>query len=326
VDSLEKAAYHGFSGFSGSVGLNRATIVFAIVMIFLVTACHRHARQGERWESETSTYQTTRDGYYRVRKGDTLHAIAFDYGMDWRDIASWNHIPSPYLIYPDQELRLLPPGQAATSGGSGKNTGVTTTGTQPRPTDRTASSDASTGSATTSGLKTPSSSTTTTAPARTPAPASTTAATAPASPATTTPSRKSSEPASSAPVGGDPSQWLWPTNGRVVSNFRENDPSRNGIEIAGDEGQPIVATAAGEVVYSGNGLIGYGELIIIKHSDRMLSAYAHNKQRLVSEGDRVSAGRKIAEMGRDERNKPLLHFEIRINGNPGNPLNYLPPR
>jgi lipoprotein NlpD len=119
---------------------------------------------------------------------------------------------------------------------------------------------------------------------------------------------------------------LWPTNGRVISNFKPNDPARNGIEIAGEEGQPIVATAAGEVVYSGNGLIGYGELIIIKHSDRMLSAYAHNRQRLVAEGDRVSAGRKIAEMGRDERNKPVLHFEIRVNGNPGNPLNYLPPR
>jgi lipoprotein NlpD len=112
----------------------------------------------------------------------------------------------------------------------------------------------------------------------------------------------------------------------MVSSFKANDPSRNGIEISGREGQPIISAAAGEVVYSGNGLIGYGELIIIKHSDRMLSAYAHNRKRLVSEGDQVGAGVKIAEMGRDDRNKPLLHFEIRINGNPGNPMNYLPPR
>ena len=86
------------------------------------------------------------------------------------------------------------------------------------------------------------------------------------------------------------------------------------------------ATAAGQVVYSGNGLIGYGELIIIKHSERMLSAYGHNRKRLVSEGQRVAAGDRIAEMGRDERNQTLLHFEIRRNGAPQDPLRYLPAR
>ena len=306
--------------------MKQATLIFVIMLAFMMTACHRHSKQAESWNSQISSYEKTRDGYYRVRKGDTLHAIAFDYGMDWRDIASWNHISSPYLIYPDQQLRLSPPGQAASANRSKNTAGVTTSGAPPAPAARTAESGASTSSATTSGLKTPSASTTTTAPARRTPPASGTAASVPASPATGTPSSRTSTPASSSPADVDPSQWLWPTNGRVVSNFKPNDPTRNGIEITGEEGQPIVATAAGEVVYSGNGLIGYGELIIIKHSDRMLSAYAHNRQRLVSEGDRVSAGRKIAEMGRDERNKPLLHFEIRINGSPGNPMNYLPPR
>jgi len=92
----------------------------------------------------------------------------------------------------------------------------------------------------------------------------------------------------------------------------------------GKEGQAIIASSGGQVVYSGNGLIGYGELIIIKHSEKMLSAYAHNKVRLAKEGDSVSTGQKIAEMGRNAGNEQLLHFEIRARGKPVNPLNYLP--
>ena len=111
-----------------------------------------------------------------------------------------------------------------------------------------------------------------------------------------------------------------------MSSFTANEPARNGIEIAGREGQAIRAAAPGEVVYSGNGLIGYGELIIVKHSDRMLSAYAHNRKRLVAEGQTVAAGELLAEMGRDERNKALLHFEIRVNGAPQDPMKYLPKR
>jgi lipoprotein NlpD len=123
---------------------------------------------------------------------------------------------------------------------------------------------------------------------------------------------------------GDPSRWLWPTDGRLLSTFRANDPSRKGIDIAGSAGQPVVASAAGQVVYSGSGLIGYGELIIIKHSDRMLSAYAHNSKRLATEGQQVTAGSKIAEMGTNDRNQAVLHFEIRLNGTPVDPLKYLP--
>ncbi len=109
-----------------------------------------------------------------------------------------------------------------------------------------------------------------------------------------------------------------------MRGYVAGDPSRNGLDIAGQEGQPIKASSAGKVVYSGNGLIGYGELIIIKHSERMLSAYAHNKLRLVQEGEQVSAGQKIAEMGRNDQNEQLLHFEIRVRGKPVNPLEYLP--
>ena len=110
----------------------------------------------------------------------------------------------------------------------------------------------------------------------------------------------------------------------MLRSFSANDPARKGLDIAGSEGQAVNAAAAGTVVYSGNGLIGYGELIIIKHSERMLSAYAHNRSRLVAEGAQVRAGQKIAELGRNDRNEQVLHFEIRVNGSPVNPLQYLP--
>jgi lipoprotein NlpD len=119
--------------------------------------------------------------------------------------------------------------------------------------------------------------------------------------------------------------WRWPTEGRVLRPF---DPSatRRGIGITGQAGQPVAAAAAGEVVYSGTALIGYGELVIIKHSESMLSAYAHNQRRLVAEGQRVEAGQTIAEMGMNERDEVLLHFEIRRNGQAEDPLRFLPAR
>ncbi|MDX1626990.1 MAG: peptidoglycan DD-metalloendopeptidase family protein, partial [Wenzhouxiangellaceae bacterium] len=119
--------------------------------------------------------------------------------------------------------------------------------------------------------------------------------------------------------------WRWPTAGEVARRFDPGD-TRKGILIAGSAGQPVVAAADGSVVYSGNGLIGYGALIILKHSDSMLSAYAHNRERLVREGETVRAGETIARMGRDERGSEVLHFEIRGNGKPVDPLDYLPGR
>ena len=248
----------------------------------------------------------TRDGHYRVRKGDSLHAIAFNLGLDWRDIASWNHIAAPFTIYPDQELRVIPPRQVSSAVKTQTNGATSTSGKQPPSSSGAASDSKRQGAANTTALKTPQA--TTTATYKPPAP------------------KTVSEKAPATSVEPDPSGWLWPTKGRIISNFKANDPARNGIEIGGKEGQVISATAAGQVVYSGNGLIGYGELIIIKHNDRLLSAYAHNRQRLVSEGQKVKAGEKIAEMGRNDRNQALLHFEIRVNGTPNNPLNYLPTR
>lgn len=139
-------------------------------------------------------------------------------------------------------------------------------------------------------------------------------------------SKTSSQQKSSGSVASNnkPVQWRWPTEGKVLNTFALNKLSQRGIDIAGKLGQPVHAVADGKVVYSGNGLAGYGNLIIIKHSDRYLSAYAYNQQRLVSEGMKVKAGKVISKMGRSSDGSTRLHFEIRKNGKPVDPLRYLP--
>jgi len=128
------------------------------------------------------------------------------------------------------------------------------------------------------------------------------------------------------PFGGrDPTQWIWPTSGKPLNTFKVSRLDRRGIGIAGELGQPVLAVADGKVVYSGNGLAGYGNLIIIKHSDTYLSAYAYSQERLVEEGMKVSSGKMIATMGSKD-NTAKLYFEIRRNGKPVDPLKYLPKR
>jgi len=261
-------------------------LVKGLIAVFFLTtlaACSYHPPAPIEEHSATQVKRLQNaDGTYTVSSGDTLYAIAFSYGLDHRDVADWNGIASPYVIYPGQNLRLSPPAP-----GSGRN--------------RRKSSPVKI-----SAIKPPS--------------ATTTRAGASGSPS------KATGKAASTNGSADPENWKWPVNGRVIRGYVAGNPSRKGLDIAGREGQPIKASSAGKVVYSGNGLIGYGELIIIKHSERMLSAYAHNKVRLVQEGEQVSAGQKIAEMGRNDQNEALLHFEIRTYGKPVNPLVYLPKR
>lgn len=228
-----------------------------------------------------------------VRRGESLYSISFRYGLDWRELAHWNAIGEPYVIHPGQALRLREPA-------AGMPAVARTAPRLPEPEPEPAP-----------GLPPPAD--TRAAPDR-PQPVPAEEPTRAAAPATGAAER--------AMAG---IRWSWPTEGRVTRRFDPND-TRKGIAIAGDRGQPVMAAAEGQVVYSGTGLIGYGELIIIKHSDSMLSAYGHNNRRLVNEGERVRAGQQIAELGINERNEQILHFEIRRNGQPEDPLRYLPPR
>jgi len=247
-------------------------------------------------------------GSYRVQRGDTLYSIAFRHGVDYRDLAEWNGIPPPYTIYPGRELRLssaraaarppvaqaAPPPKTATSPPP-----ASSTVSKPAPFEPVASSPPSTNAGTPSRVGSP-----------TPPPV---ASTSPPPP----------EPPIAA--SGDIA-WRWPADGQVVGGYVAGDPMKQGIDIAGKAGAPVKAAADGTVVYSGNGLIGYGELIIVKHSPAFLSAYGHNQKRLVQEGDKVKAGQTIAEMGSSGASKDELHFEIRRNGKPSNPIDYLPRR
>jgi lipoprotein NlpD len=118
--------------------------------------------------------------------------------------------------------------------------------------------------------------------------------------------------------------WRWPADGQLVGRYAPGEPTQQGIDIAGNAGAPVRAAADGVVVYSGSGLVGYGELVIVKHNDQWLSAYGHNRSRIVNEGQVVKAGQQIAEMGHSGAARDMLHFEIRYNGKPVDPLQYLP--
>ncbi|HET9032985.1 MAG TPA: peptidoglycan DD-metalloendopeptidase family protein [Dokdonella sp.] len=247
--------------------------------------------------SATSGNDRTPHGSYRVRKGDTLYSIAFRNGMDYRDVARANGIGPPYTIYVGQLIRLEE--QRAEQRPVAATRPVPSRAPpRPQPSPQPAQ--------------------------KAPAPASPPAAvvvTKPSPAPSRAPEPQRSDSTSDSAIG-----WRWPAEGQLVARFVSGDQTRQGINIAGKSGDPVRATADGEVVYSGNGLIGYGELIIVKHSSTMLSAYGHNRRRLVQEGDRVKGGQQIAEMGSSSATRDMLHFEIRRNGKPVDPLGFLPKR
>lgn len=133
-------------------------------------------------------------------------------------------------------------------------------------------------------------------------------------------------PAPLPPAGPAPTGWGWPSNGVLIGKFSSNGSLNKGIDIAGDLGQPVLAASDGTVVYAGSGLRGYGELVIIKHSYTYVSAYGHNRRLLVREGQQVKVGQTIAEMGSTGTDRVKLHFEIRRQGKPVDPLQFLPRR
>jgi lipoprotein NlpD len=258
-------------------------------------------------------------GTYVVAHGDTLYSIAFRNGVDFRDLAQWNGVAAPFTIWPGQTLKLSPPAGA---------TAPATPVSAPPPT--------AVASAPVFQTISPAASTPASAPAAAPTPGadvasggsaiqSTTVAAVPvageAAPPSLPPAAPPAAVGASHSVGGI--TWRWPASGSVIKRFKSSD-AIPGIEIAGKPGEPVRAAAGGVVVYSGNGLVGYGELVIIKHSDSYLSAYGHNRKRLVKEGQHVSVGQQIAEMGSTGASRNELQFQIRRDGNPVDPLKYLP--
>jgi len=231
---------------------------------------------------------------HKVEQGDSLYSIGFYYGHDYRDIAKWNNISSPYVIHKGEWLRVAPPDERWSSEqkqrkreskfdkNPSNNSKNRISHAEKRDTQRTTQANR--------------------------------------------PQIKSTKRIVAEDFTDKTSRinkWVWPAKGRLLDGEKKFSQRNKGIDIAGRRGQSVYATADGKVVYSGSGLIGYGKLIIIKHNKTYLSAYAHNEKILVTEGAIVKRAQKIAHMGRTPDNRIQLHFEIRRNGKPVDPLRYL---
>ncbi|MFL6648501.1 MAG: peptidoglycan DD-metalloendopeptidase family protein [Sulfurifustaceae bacterium] len=263
--------------------------------------------------------------YREVRAGDTLYSIAWESGRDYRDLAAWNNLPTPYVIKPGQKLRLYPPRgginhKTKTNGASyrivarGETVHGIAHSTGVRDQDLIAWNSLKPPYALTPGQRlrlTPPEQRVATLKLRD----STTKTTNTSTSATTTHRAEADD--------HDAIAWVWPTEGAVAVRFAPNNGAK-GIDISGSAGQAIRAAAAGKVVYQGSGLRGYGQLIIIKHNADFLSAYAHCAAIYVQEGSVIKAGQKIAAMGSSGTERTKLHFEIRRRGTPVDPLGFLP--
>ena len=231
-------------------------------------------------------------GYYSVKSGDTLIRIGMDNGQSWRDIARWNNIENPNLIETGQVLRVTPPEETGVVVRPVSSTNVVTS-----------SAPANTASA--------------------PAPASNTASVRPPASAANPPNASTpSNNLANTDSAEETVSFQWPTRGNVLAGFDE--VKNKGIDIAGKAGDPVLAAADGKVVYAGSGLRGYGNLVILKHNNTYLTAYAHNQSLLVKEDQAIKRGQKIAEMGNSDADQVKLHFEIRRQGKPVDPAKYLP--
>jgi lipoprotein NlpD len=281
---------------------------------------------------------------YTVKRGDTLHQIALDHGLDYRELAAWNNIENVNVIRVGQVLVLGPPagqpGVATAPGQPGAATAplvtvapVTPGAGETRPpqvTPTTPSGRPNTATFKTEprAVKIPYSEHAFAQLQHTPAtaPVATIAPEARATPAPAIAPAAPSKPESGRVPEIDDNNlgWIWPATGKIVAGFSES-ANLKGIDIAGKAGQPVVASAAGKVVYAGTGLRGYGKLIIVKHNNTFLSAYAHNREISVKEGQQVAKGQKIAEMGDTDADQVKLHFEIRRLGKPVDPTKFLPP-
>lgn len=266
--------------------------IFFLITIF-ITACSSTptAPIVEGWHQAPA-----KQSDYIVQKGDTLYSIAWAFDMDFRDLARINHLSPPYPVHVGQHLAMSPataPAMVSKQTTFVKNnTNLTLPPVHFSKTNAGSSPKKITSSNTLHYAQIPS-------PDKINLPAAVSAKTMATRP------------------------WLMPATGKIVRRFSLTPGGSRGIEIAGRVGQPVVASSGGKVVYSGSGLRGYGNLIIIKHNDTYLSAYANNKKLLVKEGMTVTAGQRIALMGTNNAGQPVLHFEIRRNGKPVDPMTLL---
>lgn len=252
--------------------------------------------------ASTPSYAPTARGYYTVQPGDTLIRIGLEHGQSWKDIAIWSNLPDPNRIEVGQVVRVAPPGTLPTDVPQGVSPvvapapGVQVTALPPASHAVAPISAAPAPATVSTPVNTPAA----VAPAPTPAPA----------------------PAPALPEGD--LKFMWPASGNVIEAF--NESTNKGIDIAGQAGDAVHAAADGRVVYAGAGLRGYGHLIILKHNNTYLTAYAHNSKLLVKEDQNVRRGQKIAEMGSSDADRVKLHFEVRRQGKPVDPQRYLPQR
>ena len=268
--------------------------IFLVLCISIsLSSCSQYLKSNAK--SKPTIKHNVLPKHHRVRKGETLFSIAWYYGYDYRQIALWNDIDYPYIIKPNQSIKLYPSLVRQAS----QNTNVSHS---KRATSSNKPSSQKHGTSVKRAKR-------------------------------TVPKRYSraqkAQPDTALRKRVDRSKntsrikWRWPVRGKIVHRFSSKS-GKKGLGIAGRKGQRIVAAAPGRVVYSGSGLRGYGKLIIIKHNDTYLSAYAHNQKILVKEQQKVKFGEHIADMGSNGANKTMLHFEIRKNGKPVNPVRYLP--
>lgn len=266
-------------------------------------------------------------GFYAVKKGDTLFHIALDFGQNYRDLVAWNNLSNPNDIKVDQVLRVLPP--AVETGGAQTASIATTSGIeirslstpQPAQPAQVSTSPNKIGplanklpysETVLAELQKPDSGNYTVTPLSVPEVAT-----------NEKPIDKSIDVNNSASNDDKMIAWIWPADGKVLATF---DEGKKGIDIGGKLGQPVLAAGSGKVMYAGSGIRGYGNLVIVKHTNNLLSAYAYNRAILVKEGQTVNKGDKIAEMGNSDTDAVKLHFEIRQQGKPVDPAKFLPNR
>ena len=284
---------------TGAPGLLRAlcreqgpAIAVWAVLLTLLSGCGGSDTRAPVEERRGGTSSGVR--VYQVQRGDTMYSIAFRYGLDYRRVAAANGLAPPYTIYPGQRIYLREADLAAVQRSAPQAAAANSAASKPA--------------------------------ASRPPPAPVAAGTKPVA-GNGSVTKSSSTAVNNRPTStsgrGEPA-WRWPSSGRVIRGYSSS--VHKGIDLDGARGDPVYAVAPGVVVYSGTGIVGFGELVIVKHNEVYLSAYGHNSRLLVAEGEAVKAGQRIAEKGNTGTDKVKLHFEIRREGKPVDPTRLLPRR